>query len=286
LKASANKGEHQAHPYTHITGRCFVHVPFTMLRERLDWVVANRLQPEIGLEGETLYTTSAEAFADVASRLHGAGLACTLHAPFFDLAPGGLDSRILLVSQEKLHRAFDLLPIFQPRSIVCHLGYEANKHGYHKDDWLARSYETWQALLQKAAENQTPLMLENTYESSPDIHHAMLTELDSPWARFCLDIGHVSAFAKGSWQDWLPALEPWLGQLHLHDNRGDRDGHLPVGAGSIDFTSLFNYLKDRALTPLVTLEPHSEEHLWQTLKNLDRLGYFDTIDETTSNLES
>ena len=80
--------------FARITGRCQVHLPFAVLLERLDWVLANRLQPEIGLEGDTLYATPAAQFARAAAGLRQAGLGCTLHAPFLDLAdplcpPGG-----------------------------------------------------------------------------------------------------------------------------------------------------------------------------------------------------
>ncbi len=67
------------------------------------------------------------------------------------------------------------------------------------------------------------LMLENTYEQTPTIHREILCRLNSPGARFCLDVGHTLAFAGNSWRDWLPELSPWLGHLHLHDNRGGRD---------------------------------------------------------------
>jgi len=263
--------------FARITGRCQVHLPFAVLLERLDWVLANRLQPEIGLEGDTLYATPAAQFARAAAGLRQAGLGCTLHAPFLDLAPGGQDRPILMASRHKLRLAFELIKVFQPRSIVCHLGYEDNKHDYKRETWFATAAETWQELLPLAARHQTIMMLENTYETGPEMHQAMFTRLNSPYARLCLDLGHVSAFARGRWQDWLPALDPWLGQLHLHDNHGQRDDHLPVGEGCLDFAGLFAYLHEKALNPLVTLEPHSEKDLWQTIKNLDRLGYLDTI---------
>ncbi len=261
----------------HITGRCQVHLPFGVLSERLDWVLANRLQPEIGLEGDTLYTTPPAEFMRAAAGLRLAGLGCTLHAPFMDLAPGSQDQHLLRASRHKLRLAFELCEVFKPRSIVCHLGFEVNKHDYKREEWFTTSVATWQELLPLASQHQTILMLENTYESGPEMHQAMFQRLNSPRARFCLDLGHVSAFAKGCWQEWLPTLDPWLGQLHLHDNRGQRDDHLPIGEGDLDFSGLFAYLHEKALNPLVTLEPHSEKDLWQTIKNLDRLGYLDKI---------
>ena len=262
--------------YQHITSRCFINFPFRRLQQELDFVLAHRIQPEIGLEGDTLYTATAGEYREVAKALAGAGLGCTLHAPFFDLAPGGLDEKILAASRAKLGKAFDLIEVFRPAAVVCHLNYEANKHGYKESAWFNASLATWRELLTQAVAHQVPLMLENTYETGPEQHEKMLKALNSPLAGFCLDAGHVSAFAKNSWQEWLPALAPWLGQLHLHDNHGDRDAHLTPGRGNFDFPGLFSYLAEQRLQPLVTLEPHTEDDLWESLAALDRMQFFST----------
>jgi len=114
-------------PYAHITDYCFINAPFVLLRAGLlELFLKNRLQPEIGLEGECLWDTGKDVFRETADILKRHNLSCTLHAPFADLAPGGFDSRIRALSREKLRLAFELIPIFNPRSIVCHLGFEKN----------------------------------------------------------------------------------------------------------------------------------------------------------------
>ena len=118
-------------------------------------------------------------------------------------------------------------------------------------------------------------MFENTYEKDPGIHKIVLESLGSPLARFCLDVGHLLAFAHAPWPDWLTTLGQWLGQLHLHDNHGLLDEHLPVGKGNFDFEGLFSHLKSNKFTPIITLEPRSESDLWESLNTLDRLTLFD-----------
>lgn len=244
---------------SHITSRCFVNAPFYFLKENINRIITDGIQPEIGLEGDVLYSQSKGDFEQIASHLSTNNLSCTLHAPFFELSIGSLDPYIRKASRDKYKKAFELIPIFKPKSVVCHLGFEDNKHGYKKEEWFKYSLEGWQELLEIAEKYNTPIMLENTYELNSDQHVQMLTALDSPLARFCLDVGHVIAFAKNSWQDWLPTMEPWLGQLHLHDNNGDRDIHLPIGQGIFDFHGFAAYLSKKKLTPLITLEPHREK---------------------------
>lgn len=258
----------------HLASRCFINVPFDRLKDEfLDFMLAHRLQPEIGLEGDFFYDQAREDYAEIARILQEADLSCTLHAPFYDLAPGAFDREVRRVSREKLHRAFELIALFRPRSVVCHLNYEANKHANRRDEWLAHSLATWRELLPMAEAGQAPIMLENTYELSPEQHRRLFAALPSPFLRFCLDTGHTLAFAKNSWRDWLPALAPWLGQLHLHDNTGDSDEHQPIGTGIFDFAGLFGYLKKHRLDPILTLEVRDEEGLWQSFAAMERLNF-------------
>jgi len=261
--------------FAHITARCFVNAPFDrLMTDLLPLFLEHRVQPEIGLEGGVLYSYSEKDFRSVARQLCDAGLGCTLHAPFLDLVPGAIDRRIRQATRDNLKKAFDLIDIFQPVSIVCHLGYEENKHGWKQEEWFANAVEIWSEMLAISKANETPMMLENTFENNPTMHLRIFEQLDSPYARFCLDVGHVIAFARNTWQDWLPTLAPYLGQLHLHDNSGTGDDHLAIGKGVFDFTGLFSYLKANRLKPIITLEPHHENGLWESLETLNTLDYF------------
>jgi len=53
--------------YKHITSRCFINFPFRRLQQELDFVLSHRIQPEIGLEGDTLYTATDAEYREVAA---------------------------------------------------------------------------------------------------------------------------------------------------------------------------------------------------------------------------
>jgi sugar phosphate isomerase/epimerase len=260
---------------TKIIAQCFVNIPFSDFGKYQQLIAQYRINPEIGLDSDVLYNTSRQEFLDRADFLNDLGLHTTLHAPFQDMLPGAGDKFILQAVRDKFRRCFDLIEIFKPHSVVCHLGYLDYVHSYQFDGWLAASLDTWRELLTIAEPSDTPIMFENTYETDPGIHKVLLETLDSPLAGFCLDVGHLLAFAHSNWNDWLTILGPWLGQLHLHDNKGVLDDHLPVGRGDFDFQGLFSYLKSNSLKPIITLEPRSESDLWESLNALDRFSLFD-----------
>ncbi|WP_456384511.1 sugar phosphate isomerase/epimerase family protein [Desulfolithobacter sp.] len=258
-----------------IKRRCFINAPFDLLSTGLlNLFLLHRLQPEIGLEGCCLWDKGQKHFASLAEALGRADLRCTLHAPFLDLSPGAFDPKIREVSQEKLRRAFDLTGIFSPESIVCHLGYEDNKHQGKFTTWLDNALHTWEALLTIAVKNGTRVMFENTYEKSPEVHRKLFERLNCSHLGFCLDTGHTQAFAHTPWQPWIDELGPWLGQIHLHDNDTTGDDHLAIGRGCFDFQGLFDHLKASSRTPIITLEPHTEEDLWHSLAAIEEQGLF------------
>jgi len=92
---------------------------------------------------------------------------------------------------------------------------------------------------------------------------------------FCFDTGHFNAFAQAPLDAWMDALGHRLFEVHLHDNQGALDEHLPVGDGNFPFNRLFDLLKERSLRPILTVEAHSERNLAKTLSNIKALGLLD-----------
>ena len=172
----------------HIVADCFINAPFARLQDGLiDLFVQNRLQPEIGLEGGVLSRCRESDFLTIAGRLKKEGLACTLHAPFLSLDPGSNDVERRRIAYQALSRAFDLLDIFTPRSIVCHPHLISDQDDRMSEERLQLSVSFWSEFIDRASSKGVPVMFENTYEKKPAAHKAFFTALDRPTARFCLD---------------------------------------------------------------------------------------------------
>jgi sugar phosphate isomerase/epimerase len=71
-------------------------------------------------------------------------------------------------------------------------------------------------------------------------------------------------------EDWVGVLGPRLLEIHLHDNHGDADEHLPLGQGSIDFPGLFSFLEEKKVRPIYTIEPHEIALLQPSLEALQK----------------
>lgn len=246
-----------------------IHMPFHLLYDGLlDLVIRERINPEISFNASTLDTFSWKDYSDVANRLLGEGLTMTFHAPFMDLRPGAIDPRIRTVSLERLKQVLDLVPLFRPRSVVCHPSFDSRYYVSTEELWLSNSIDTWTQCLDRIKETDTLIALENVYETEPRLLARLLDALPADRICFCFDTGHFNTFSDAPLENWMESIGNRIGQLHLHDNTGKTDAHLPVGAGTFPFRKLFAMLREKGLRPILTLEPHTEKDLWQTLKNV------------------
>jgi sugar phosphate isomerase/epimerase len=246
---------------------------FTMLREGLlDHFTRHGLNPEIGIDAGALERCSPGEFADVADALHRHGLTVTLHAPFVDLSAGSTDPAIRDVTRRRFDELLRLVPVFRPRTVVAHAGYDWQRYEYFRKTWLDHSTRFWGDTAERLNRAGCRLMLENVYEHGPDEILELFERLRGHDVGLCLDCGHLTAFGRAPMEEWLRVLGAFIGQLHLHDNGGKKDDHLAMGRGRIDFRPLFAYLKaERREPPVVTMEVHRPDDLWASLDCLQTL---------------
>jgi sugar phosphate isomerase/epimerase len=247
-----------------------VNIPFTMLYDTyLDRFLEYELNPEIGIDAQALERFVLSDFQRIAEKLHAHHLSITLHGPFIDLSAGSTDPAVKAVTRNRFEQLLKLIPVFRPRAVVCHAGYDWKRYGYFREEWIESSLNIWSWLAGSLDAHGSRLMLENVYEDDPQDIGSILERLTSQNVGFCLDAGHLFAFGNGDLKQWLAVMGSYIGQLHLHDNHGHDDEHLPLGQGKIDFSLLFAHLISNDLPrPIITLEPHQEEDLWPSLDYL------------------
>lgn len=255
-----------------MAARVQVNIPFPfLLNGYLQLFLQQGLNPEIGLDAGSLTQYAPAVFRRIARSFQQAGRRLTLHAPFQDILPGALDDEMLAASRRRLRLACRWLPVFRPTAIVCHLGYEARHYRWDLENWLARAAATFQELAGLAAPHGVTVMLENVYETETELFAEVIAGARAKNLKVCLDVGHLLAFGGGDFEGWLEALWPHIGHLHLHDNHGDDDRHLALGAGKVPIDYVLRFLKDKGVSPSVTLEPHQEGSLAPSLHYLAQI---------------
>jgi sugar phosphate isomerase/epimerase len=264
--------------FINILKKVQVNVPFLKLKnDYLPLFIEYGMNPEIGIDATALDASSDKELGNIAEILKINYRKITLHGPFMDLVPGGLDHMLLAASRKRLDRFFDIIPVFEPDQVVCHTGYDPCYYRMHWKEWLTNSIGTWEPHVNRAERFGFKLLLENVYETDPEVHCALFNAISSNAFGFCLDVGHHHVFGKNPLKEWVETLGDKIMELHLHDNHGKEDTHLAVGKGSVDFARLFKLINEKGLSPTITLEPHKEETLWQSLASEDLKDFIRTL---------
>lgn len=250
-----------------------VNIPFAMLYESyLPQFLQYGLNPEIGFDAGALDRFTKVDFEGVAKQIQEKGLSITLHGPYLDLSPGSPDLEVRALTKRRFQQVLDLVPTFQPKTVVLHAGYDHKRYWGLREIWIENSLSLWSWLSEEIRKKGSLLMLENVYEQSAQEFLGLYGPMREWHAGFCLDTGHMAAFSQSDLSSWLKSLGEQIKQVHLHDNLGNQDDHLALGKGKVDFGLLFNYLKHRKSDPpVVTIEPHREEDLWPSLKYLESI---------------
>jgi len=245
-----------------------VHIPYPKVGDYLARIKQERLNLEIYFPSsslDTLKTGDIERLKD--SLDYHPSL--SMHAPFMDLSPGAVDSKVKAVTVERYTHMLDVAEVLSPEVIVFHSGYEKWKYAHRIDIWLESSLSTWRPLIERAALIGTKIAIENIFEDEPANLYLLMKELHSESFGICFDTGHYNLFSKVSLEEWLGSLSPYILELHLHDNDRSFDSHLSIGDGNFDFKTLFSRLKGKQC--VYTVEAHTQESV---LKSIERLeGY-------------
>lgn len=181
----------------------------------------------------------------------------SLHAPFGPAADiTALDDTARWQAVQELKAAAEALRELGGRVLVVHPGGEV---GANSSSVMARLRRSANSLIELhshcralgltlAIEDMLPHLLAGR---TGDLLWLM-EQLPDDGAGFCLDTGH--SFLARELVQRIELFGPSLLQLHLHDNRGTFDDHLPPGEGAIDWPEVMASLHRVGFDGVLMLE--------------------------------
>ena len=244
-----------------------INAPYRLVRERISLIRKLDVGVEVYFHNNVIDEVSEQDVTETARVLHGEGIVCSVHAPFMDLSPGAIDKDVRDITREKLKKAAGFANVLGALGVNCHPGYDKWRFGSEVGLWLEGSIETWNEVLAVAGE-RLPIMVENIFEDEPDSLYELLRHFDGKNLYYCYDSEHLNKFSNVPLDKWMSMRGNKIREMHLHDNYGKRDDHLPIGQGTFPFRELKSFLKAHRESLLLTAEVHSEPDAVQGVKNL------------------
>jgi len=189
------------------------------------------------------------------------------HAPFYDLNPLSIDSDIKSITLKKYHQMLDAAIALGIKKVVFHTPYTPIvKLAFYENYFIESSIKFWKEQLKPFEDSGITVLLENTYEPTPDILKNIIAGVNSDKLRACLDIGHVNINSKKTVVDWIKSLGENLVYMHLHNNDGIYDTHDSVLNGTLDFKRIYSVLKELNLAPDMSFEIFNEANKEESIK--------------------
>jgi sugar phosphate isomerase/epimerase len=185
-------------------------------------------------------------------------------------------------AMDELKRAVDVADDLPFSRMIFHMGGSRETPDLRKRD---AAFSTLEHLILHARHSGVTVCIENTTSEmgAPSFLRSFVDDTRLP-LRFNFDIGHAH-LADGAQEDRIEAsftpLRDLVASVHIHDNHGEKDEHLPPYDGSIDWTAAIKTLKtasEKNLPLMLELKekigpdaPTTQVQLETARKSLDRL---------------
>lgn len=181
------------------------------------------------------------------------GVHYTIHAPIIDLNIASLNERVKGLSAQLVKESIDHARELGAELVVVHPGsFPPDSRGDPEAYWQL-NFDSISEICRHAAREGVEVCLENMpaktrlfLQTPQDFLRLSDEGLDFEVA---LDVGHANTM--GQLEEFLALLKGKIRHLHLHDNMGDRDAHLPVGRGTVDWSLLKTKIDLSSLTAVV-----------------------------------
>lgn len=210
-------------------------------------------------------------FVDAARAWYlNSGRVGSVHGAFVDVNPASGDPALRQLSRARCHESCLLAKQLGASYVVFHASCFPFLRGGYLDHWAAMCAEFYTGL---ARQYDLVIAVENSQDVDTTPLCALMKRVADQRVCVCLDMGHVH-YAQAPMEAWFDRLGEKIAYLHLSDNLGKFDDHLPLGDGTIDWR-----LADRLWQQLdrempVTLEVGGIHGVEKSLAYLKRNGFF------------
>jgi sugar phosphate isomerase/epimerase len=197
-------------------------------------------------------------------------LQLSLHAPFSDVNIGSFNQRIRDEAVRQVIESIEVADRLGMKTATVHPGLLSPISFSNPEKVIEIARKSIQLIDSKVrglgikvgVENM-PNMIVTTCQKVQDL----LRLIEGTGIGICFDVGHANT--TGELENFLNHADRFV-NIHLHDNDGNGDSHMPMGAGTVDFESLMRELSDysgtfvlesRSLEDAITGKVYLEELL-------------------------
>ncbi|MFC1533276.1 sugar phosphate isomerase/epimerase family protein [Thermodesulfobacteriota bacterium] len=187
------------------------------------------------------------------------GIVC--HLPTF-VSTADLTPVLREASLNEVLESMEVAAGFEPLKVVLHPSHISGLGILVRDKVHRYAMKSLEAIVAKADRLGIYICIENMFP-----HSGLLADPQDfveifqrfPALGLTLDTGHAHLTGKGVTKslEFINKFDDRIGHIHVSDNFGTNDNHLPIGTGTIDFPTIIKALKKIEYDGTITLEVFS-----------------------------
>lgn len=167
-----------------------------------------------------------------------------LEGPIRDIKPEAGDIEIREITKKRFIQLIELASKNNIKYVMFSSTFDPLvKFDFYTDMWLINNKKFWEEIIKFAEDKKIVCLYCNVRDDTPELLYELFRHINSEYFRFAMDIGHLNYMSKHTIKYWFEKMEPFLEYICIHDNHGERDDHLPLGEGVIDFKKIAKYIK-------------------------------------------
>ena len=195
----------------------------------------------------------------------------SLHGYFIDVNPASADPSISDYSKKACEKSCQTANRIGAQNVVFHSSCYPNLRGVYMDRWAKISGAFFSELADKYNLN---LFIENCADVDPGPIKKLLSEAKNPKVKACLDTGHA-LLTRTPMEKWFEELFEYIGYVHLSDNMGLFDDHMPLGEGTLNIKLIDDYCRKLPKDTPATLEVGGIAEITRSIEYIKKTGYFE-----------
>lgn len=209
-------------------------------------------------------------YQDIAQHYQKTSMAVSVHGAFIDVNPASGDPAVREFSRQRCRESCEIALALGAENVVFHSSAFPFLRGAYLENWAADCAAFYEEL---AANYPLRIYIENAQDLDPTPLQKLMERLHSDRVGVCLDIGHAN-YSRTPVGQWFEQLGKWIRYLHLSDNLGEFDDHLPLGQGCVDWELVNRLWKTLGNNIPVTLETGTLEATKISIAFLRNHQYF------------
>ena len=248
------------------------------LENALSWGENNKFGL-LEIVAENNHAIDEETLPEVKDFLSSYNFEYTVHSPFSDINISSLNKSIRKESIRQVKYSIFAVNEIGGNVLTFHPGRHSAATSKSRGNTKKILFDSLKKISDYNKDYGVTIALENmpdTFITTMKVSQEVLEVLENKQLseiKHTMDVGHLET-NNVDIGEYIHDLRKYLIHMHLHDNFGEFDNHLPLGEGNINFPKIFRALKEINYVGRIILEMTNTEDILKSREFLEEKKYF------------